>query len=428
MSVVGAIHLTELRPFLVGTAIGLGIGLERDWAKRGSEQQAAGSRTFALLGLVGVLARSVSLTLAEITVVGVAALVVAGYVRTGTDDRGTTTEVAAMSVYLLGVLTWTDPELAVALAVVVGVLLASRAPLHRLTRELITGTEIDDALRFFVIAFVVLPLLPHRQMGPYGVLNPAKIWLLVVAVTGIGWVGYVAVRALGDERGLLLTGFAGGFISASATTAALGRRGRVHPGQRRTAVAGALLASAATFVQLAMVTAVANRRVFERLLPTLATGTGVILLEAAVVYRLDRRSGDGMVDPEDADVDRARPFALKPALVLAAVLTLVLLIARWGSDVAGSNGTLLTTGLAGFADVHAAVLTVATLVSTANVAVHTALVGAGLALLTNTLTKVSLAFGVGGRAFGLRFSALLVAPAVTTAIVLVLTINSSRGR
>lgn len=78
-------------------------------------------------------------------------------------------------------------------------------------RPYLIGTAIGlGALRFFVIAFVVLPLLPDRAMGPYGVLNPSKIWLLVVAVTGLGWVGYVAVRALGPERGLLITGFAGG--------------------------------------------------------------------------------------------------------------------------------------------------------------------------------------------------------------------------
>ena len=53
-------------------------------------------------------------------------------------------------------------------------------------------------------------------------LNPAKIWLLVVLLTGIGWVGYIGVRALGPQRGLLVTGLAGGFVSATATTASMG--------------------------------------------------------------------------------------------------------------------------------------------------------------------------------------------------------------
>ena len=83
------------------------------------------------------------------------------------------------------------------------------------------------------MAFVILPLLPNRGLGPYAVLNPERVWLLVVLLTGIGWVGYIGVRALGPERGLLVTGLAGGFVSASATTASMGRLSRTTMGVRR---------------------------------------------------------------------------------------------------------------------------------------------------------------------------------------------------
>lgn len=421
--------LAGLRPYLIGTAIGLGVGLERDWSNRGAEQQAAGSRTFALLGLTGVLTRSFSMTFAVVGAAIVGALLVAGYVRTASTDKGATTETAAFAVFLLGATAWTDAELAVGLAVVVAVLLASRTPLHRLAREVVTETEVTDALRFFVIAFVVLPLLPDRAMGPYGVLNPSKIWLLVVAVTGLGWVGYVAVRALGPTRGLLITGFAGGFISATATTAALGRRARVDPALRSSAVAGALLASGATFIQLGLVTAVANRSVMLRLLPTLAAGTLTIAAESFALYRMDRRTtAKHLAVTELAPAEPAsgtpRPFALRPAVVLAAVLTTVLLVTRWGASVAGTRGVLGAAGIAGFADVHAAVLSVATLAGTGSFSMRTTLLAAGLALLTNTASKVILAFAVGGRAFGTRFTLLLAAPFAVTSTVLLLTLNA----
>lgn len=426
--VLADLVLAGLRPYLIATAIGLGVGLERDWSNRGGEQQAAGPRSFALLGLAGVLTRSFSLTFAVVGAAIVGALLVAGYVRTASTDKGTTTESAAFAVFLLGVTVWTDAELAVGLAVVVAVLLASRAPLHRLARELVTETEITDALRFFVIAFVVLPLLPDRAMGPYGVLNPSKIWLLVVAVTGLGWVGYVAVRALGPERGLLITGFAGGFISATATTAALGRRARVDPALSSSAVAGALLASGATFIQLGLVTAVANRSVMLRLLPTLAAGTVTIAAESLALYRVERRTTAkhlAVAEPASAEPASAtpRPFALRPAVALAGALTTVLLVTRWGSSVAGTSGVLVAAGIAGFADVHAAVLSVATLAGTGSFSMRTTLLAAGLALLTNTTAKVVLAFAVGGRAFGTRFTVLLAAPVAVTSIVLLLTLT-----
>jgi uncharacterized membrane protein (DUF4010 family) len=115
------------------------------------------------------------------------------------------------------------------------------------------------------VAFVVLPLLPNQPMGPYGVLNPAKVWLLVVLLTGIGWLGYVGVRALGAERGLMVTGLAGGFVSASATTASMGRLSRTAG--VRAPLASALAASLATFVQMLIVIGYVDPGVLRRCSP-----------------------------------------------------------------------------------------------------------------------------------------------------------------
>ena len=186
----------QVQPFLIALAIGLLMGFERE--RSHARRLPAGSRTFALLALMGVLAASISVWLVIAGVVIVGGLMVLAYQRTSTEDPGTTTEVAAIVAYLLGALTWTRPALAVALAVVVAGLLVSKGRLHHFAREVVTEVEVEDAVKFFVVAFVILPLLPNEDLGPYGVLNPARVWLLVVLLTGIGWVGYIGVRALGS--------------------------------------------------------------------------------------------------------------------------------------------------------------------------------------------------------------------------------------
>ncbi|MCB9441392.1 MAG: MgtC/SapB family protein [Mycolicibacterium sp.] len=128
---------------------------------------------------------------------------------------------------------------AVAVAVIVTTLLWSKTRIHRFVRRILTEVEVEDAIKFFVVAFVVLPLLPDRDLGPYGQLNPEKLWLLVVLFTGIGWVGYIGVRALGPERGLLVTGLAGGFVSATAT-ATTASMGAIDTGTALVAIAAAL--------------------------------------------------------------------------------------------------------------------------------------------------------------------------------------------
>jgi len=252
----------QVQPFLVALAIGLLLGLEREHSH--TRKVPAGSRSFALLSLVGAVAASVDKWAVVAGLVGVGAILALAYFRTSEEDPGTTTEIAALVAYLLGALAYTRPAVAVALAVVVAGLLVSKTRIHRFAREIVSEVELEDAIKFLVVAFVVLPLLPDRGMGPYGVLNPSKVWFLVVLLTGIGWVGYIGVRALGPERGLLVTGLAGGFISASATTASMGRLSRTAASWRAP-LAGALLASLATFAQLIIVIGLVDVEVLHHL-------------------------------------------------------------------------------------------------------------------------------------------------------------------
>lgn len=395
-----------LQPFLTAVAIGLLLGMEREWSHRTGARQAAGSRTFALLALCGAIAASFGPWIVAAGLAGTAALLAIGYARTSTADPGLTTEVAAGAAYLLGALAFREAALAVGLAVLVAGLLLSKARLHRLARETVTEVEVEDAVKFLVIAFVVLPLLPDRDLGPFGALNPNRIWRLVVALTGIGWLGYLGVRVLGAQRGLLFTGLAGGFVSASATTAAMARRSGED---LRSSLAAAVAASAATVAQLAAVLALVNAGLLVRLAPSLVL-SGAVLLTAAVL--IARGSESGTV--EDASADR--PFALRPALVLAGVLTAALLIARAGAAWFGGKGAILAAGLAGFADAHASSVAAATLAARGEVEPSQALLAIAAALATNTVTKVVLAFVGGGRGFGWRFSATIAAGAATFAL------------
>ena len=407
-----------LQPYLVALAIGLMLGFERERSHNGTV--AAGSRSFALLALMGAAAASFGpwVVIAGLACVG--ALVALAYVRTSREDPGTTSEIAALVAYLLGALAYARPAVAVALAVVVVVLLLSKNRIHRFARDIVTEVELEDAVKFFVVAFVVLPLLPDRPLGPYGVLNPAKVWLLVVLLTGIGWVGYIAVRALGPQRGLLITGLAGGFVSASATTASMARLSKTGVGLRA-ALASALAASLATFLQLLVVIGYVDADVLRRLwLPVVAAAL-VLVGVAVVVYRgaaRDRQepAAEGTATPA------ARPFALRPALILAAILISALLVGRWGAAVLGPQGAILASFAAGLADAHAGSIAAATLAAQGDITIATALAAIGAALGSNLLVKIALAFTAGGRRFGLGFTAGMAAPAAVFAALLVVMI------
>jgi uncharacterized membrane protein (DUF4010 family) len=378
----------------VALAIGLLIGAERERAKPSGGSP--GVRTFALIAVMGVVAVQLPPVVAAALVGGTVLLVVVGYAWSTAKDPGMTSEAAAIATLGLGALTATEPALAVGLAVSITVLLVSRESLHRFVRETVTDRERVDALKFFVAAFVVLPLLPTGHVGPYGVWVPQQIWLLVVLIIGIGWIGYVATRMLGTRRGLMAAGLAGGFVSGTATTGVMAAKLRRAEAPLRGALAGAVLASVGTLVQLAVVVSFVEPRLSVQLLPAVVLGSVVMIAEAWWLGRTPSVS-DEPIAPA------GRPFALVPALILAGIISLVLPLAIWLEQRYGAVGSMAATAAGALADVHGASVAMASLVSAGKVSVGTALVAIGAGLVTNTFSKLAVAAIAGG----LRFAGVL---------------------
>ena len=408
---------SELSPIAVAVAIGLMIGFERERSHRGVHRQFAGTRTFAVLALAGALAALIGPAAIAVGLGAAALLVAVAYQKSGGSEAGSTTEVAALATYLLGALAHQRAGLAVAVGIILVGILMSKDQVHHLISDVVTDEEATDAVKFLVVAFVVLPLLPDRDMGPYGVLNPFRIWMLVVAIVGIGWIGYIGIRVFGPKRGLLVSGLAGGFVSATATTAAMGRLSR-EPDAAWPALAAALAASVSTMGQLVVVVAIASRAVVGRLWPAALAAAVVLGIEIVLVLRRAPVVADG--EPEQ-QADPVRAFALRPAIILAAVITLTVLGSRWLTDLLGRSGAVLASAVAGLADGHAGAVAAASLADHGQLAVAVAVVAASSSIATNTAVKVVVALVAGGRSFGVRFAAAMVLPVAAFAVAVALT-------
>ncbi|NNN02307.1 MAG: MgtC/SapB family protein [Acidimicrobiaceae bacterium] len=404
---------SQLLAYVYALAIGLLLGGERERSHRSQQESAYGVRTFALLALMGTLSRELGGWVVLGVLFFLSLLLVASYRRTNREDPGTTTETSALATFLLGVLCYHDAALAAALGIVIAAVLISKERLHSFVRDVVSDVELVDVVKFLVVAFVVLPLLPDRGLGPYGVLNPERIWFIVVVLTGISWVGYIAVRLLGPRRGLFATGLASGFVSATAASATLGRISK-NPSRFDAAVAGAQMASVATYLQLGFVLFVVSPKVASHLVPAIVAGSLSLLGATWLVFR-SRASGAGANDLE-APPRVEHPFALLPALTLSGVLTAALLAARWGMAHLGTRGAVLVAGAAGLADAHGGSLSAATLFNQGQLNLPSTLAAVGAAVGANTLVKCVIAFVAGGRRFGWRF-AIGVVPSIAAFLV-----------
>lgn len=380
----------------VALAVGILIGIDRERRKGdGPGRGAAGLRTFALVGLLGGLALFVggaAVAAVALAFVGLAAI--AGYVRSDQEDPGLTTEVALVAVFLLGALCVREPVLGAGLGVAAALLLATRDTLHRFVRSAMTEDELHDLLLLAAAAAIVLPLLPDRRLGPDGVLNPRDVWRLVLLVMGIGGFGHVAVRLAGARAGLPVAGLAGGFVSSAATIGSMGTIARTQPSLARAAVAGAVLSTLATVVQMVAVVGSGSLPVLRELaLPFAGAGVAAFLFGGVAALRVPRTATESRA--------AGKPFSLAAALVFAAIVSTVLVASAVLNDLAGDEGVYLSAALGGFADAHAAGGSVATLAGRGDIGVPAAAFAIVLALSTNTLTKLIAAFGTGGRPFGL---------------------------
>jgi uncharacterized membrane protein (DUF4010 family) len=379
----------------ISLGIGLLIGAERERRKgTGPGRGAAGIRTFALVALAG----GVSLSFGEelvlaVSALAIGALAVVAYRRTRAADPGLTTEVALLTTFLLGALAVREPALAAGLAVAVAILLAARTKLHRFVRTVLTEQELHDALLFAAAALVVLPLTPDRPVGPFAVFNPRTLWKLVVLVMAISACGYIAQRLLPSRLGLPLAGLASGFVSSTATIAAMGQRAAREERLCRPAVAGAVLSSVATIVQMAIVLFATSRPVFDAMrYPLLLAGAAAVAYGLVFAFRLARASaGDA--------APKGRAFDLKISLLFAVTVSAILFLGAAVQRWLGPSGLVVAVGLAGFADAHAAAISAASLVAAGKIAATDAVVPILVAMSTNTVGKAVAAVTAGGRRF-----------------------------
>lgn len=401
----------------LGVALGVGIliGFEREQSA-GNEEPESGStlggiRTYPLVALGGALATLLSrgvgtwfVALAFAALTGLVAISYADDVRAGR-ERGLTSEIAMLVTFVLGALAPSEAivapsrERAIVLfsvAVVVSLLLSMKPALHGLARKA-TKNDVYGTLKFLLVAVVLLPLLPDRTYGPLDVINPFKIGLLIVLIAGVGFAGYVAVRALGPGRGLGLTGLIGGLVSSTAVTLSSAARAKREPELAPSCALAVVLANTVMAVRVLVVVAIVNPELLRPMAASVAALAGVGIVSSWVFLRRAKGAHSGA-----EQLEIANPFELGSAVKLGLLLTVVLFATKAASVHLGTGGIYVASVLAGCTDVDTVSVSMADLAKT-EIAAAVAVTAILLAVAANTVVKAGIATFVGGRAFGLLF-------------------------
>src|SRR5215470_14568048 len=251
--------------FAAALALGVLLGLERERSK--TLEGFAGVRTLGLISLAGGVAAFVDAALgrpglALALFAATAGLVLVSYgVTARKGEIGVTTEISALLSFLLGFLCVSGHLLvATGLAVASGAVLALKEWLHGLAGR-IQSEDVEATLKFAIVSVIILPLVPNQNYGPapLDVINPYKIWLMVVLISGLNFASYLLVKIVGTEHGIGLTGLLGGLVSSTAVTLGFSQRSKEEPAQVTPLGLGILVAWTVMFARVVVLVAAVNR-------------------------------------------------------------------------------------------------------------------------------------------------------------------------
>ena len=380
--------------FATALGIGLLIGMERERRP----DSAAGLRTFSLVAMLGCLFallgdKTGGPWMLAIGLLAVAAAMIASNFSAQQEEqyRGFTSEAAIIVTYGLGAAVWHGyATLAVMLAIATTVLLYFKAELKQFS-ERTTPKDINSILQFAVLSFVILPILPSQDFGPYNAINPRQVWWMVVLISGLALAGYLALRIIGARHGAAVLGIFGGLASSTATTMMFSRHARDHEHLVRMSAIVILIANVMVMIRLWLVAGVVA--------PSLSTAVAIVFICGIVPgVAMSLWGWKALSSAGDLPLPEVKnPTELKTAISFGLLYGGVLLVSAWLQDVAGDKGLYIVALASGLTDADASVLSTLRLFNLDKIPPSQAVIAVTLALMANLVFKIGLVLSIGGR-------------------------------
>jgi len=413
--------------FVLALLFGAAIGLERE-SSQPQEWSAGGMRTYSLIAVLGAICGALYMNNFAIF-----SMVVAGFffgmiliyyamgsLRTG--DFGMTTEISIFFTFLIGmlpVLNIVDTKLIVAVFVVLVMVLSIKAK----TKELVAGVslkEIQSFISYAIISLVILPFLPNEGyslhtfplvvkvlenmgivLGPFmdlELINPQKLWFVVVLITGIDVFGYVLGKIIGNKSSFTVASFLGGFVSSTSTTQSLALRSKkTHVVNYL--IGAALLSNMASFMQVFLLAGPLNGKWLVSLLPSLAIMISTSGLLA--IYFLKKHEPEKL--EEERGIKDFKIFSLESALKFAVLITCVKLLTKVCLILFGKSGFIVSSIIASFVGMDAIIINLAEMAGT-TITFEFAILTFLLVNATNLTSKSVYSYLQGTKTFAFRFT------------------------
>lgn len=380
---------------IVAIGIGAVIGLERQYsAMKENSHGYSGIRTFIFHSVFGFIAGLFYFLLSPwiyVTLfIGLVVLTSVSYWQTALQgDRGMTTELSSILTFLLGSMAlYGLIEISLMLTVILVVILSSKFQLKAIVGK-ITADELYAFIRFVVLALLIFPFLPDQAFGPYEVLNPREIGWVVLLTSGLSFSGYLLIKFIGENKGIILSGILGGLVSSTAVTWVFTKKSKENPNLSAFCATAILAASSIMFIRILIWSFIFNQGLFQKLFLPISL---VFLSAIGVTFFLFQRKKNH--DLNQTEIPQKKPLDLKSALVFGFIYMLISLLVTYANKNLGQSGTLISSAIAGISDIDAITISVSKLAGI-KLDLKTAAIAVLIASVSNTLIKLGIGIYAG---------------------------------
>ncbi len=373
---------------LISSLLGAVLGLRREMEAK--KEAFIGFRTMILLTTLGTIS-TIFPTLPYLPVVifaGILTIIAIGYAHGAfaLNKVGMTTEFAGFMTFWIGVLVGMGNFIiAILLTVFLAGLKEFRDDLHKFAHTL-TPRENRGMIQLLALSGAILPFLPHEAVDPWGIFVPFNIWLLVILISGLGFIGYFLTKYFGEKGGLMMTAFLGAVASSTAVTISFSEKSK-KISKVGVLASGIILALGVmqirALVEIFLVGTAEFRGIFL-LLPLSMALTSFIL-----AYLTFQKFSKNKRSLSKQTVDVSSPFEIAPALKFAIVFVIVLFGIAFSKKYFGDIGVYGTALLSGLVDIDAVILSSLEAVKQGEIITSTAQIAIFLGLIMNSVIKIA---------------------------------------
>lgn len=268
------------------------------------------------------------------------------------DDR-LLSSLLALVVFLLGPLSLHGPVWLPIVFLIVVLLLLGEKPGIRRFADAFHHDEAITLVKFLLMAGVILPLLPDRQIASFINITWHQVWFAVIVVSAISYLSYLAQTYFFPSRGVLLTGILGGMYSSTAATVVLGKRAlRQSAAQTRLIGIAVLLATTMMYLRLwVLILALGHSNTAWRL----AVPFALLILSTAALAWWQYHTANIESAPQ-TEPPPNHPLEFSTALLFAFLFVLFATITHFVVTDYGVNGLHVLSFMVGFTDIDPFIL------------------------------------------------------------------------